>query len=629
MTLYRGQADQTVINAAKTAYTYPTVDYTSFFTGLANVAKFITGKVDAANSRMSTITGFEEEVDKQFWSNNNSEFFGGLKQNMVDASNIMKFNPKWSQKYKDAERIFLGGQEVLNKLKKDEAILEQWIKDVDRGLVDLSAYNDPALISLMADIKLGRTFDESVMFTEDGIQVIGPSGDYILVDELPAIVKKSDGQTTKDFITDQITASITHKTNGTWDERNRHLVLENIKTHLDDVGISNMGSAAFDFEYMTEDGPMSFADYLLKTHPDMKQQFEQWLLDNPGEHDEKNLVAAKHMIALNLWDDDYLMRDEFVEFIEGSLDYQVEGTSTSSHNKNNKNRKNKKNNGSGDDLPDPLENVTNLDGTLYEGDLPGVSAGDVVFSGTEHADLGDNAMYKMVHNDDETGTLMFFDRKNNKWKPSEKSADILLKVKGELFPNVSTTFTDDSVDDGGPIMSGGTITSSTLTSLVETWGKEDGASNLKTYLENNNLIPEGYEIKVRGRYIDVYKDKKWIMNEKDQSIRGGADRTDIINILEALGHKVDKTVTKTKTETKTETKTKTKTSKDFRERDYSSIKTFDGNKFNLDNLHYDSKNKAYYYSPDGTKPKTANDTSTRGHRYLNMFKDSKLLKILK
>ena len=133
MTLYKGQADQTVINAAKTAYTYPTVDYTSFFEGLANVAKFITGKVGAANDRMSTITGFEEEVDKQFWSNNNSDFFGSLKQNMVDASNIMKFNPKWSQKYKDAERIFLGGQEVLNKLKKDEAVLEQWIKDVDRG----------------------------------------------------------------------------------------------------------------------------------------------------------------------------------------------------------------------------------------------------------------------------------------------------------------------------------------------------------------------------------------------------------------------------------------------------------------------------------------------------------------
>ena len=620
MTLYRGQADQTVINAAKTAYTYPTVDYTSFITGLANVAKFITGKVDAANSRMSTITGFEEEVDKQFWSNNNSEFFGSLKQNMVDASNIMKFNPKWSQKYKDAERIFLGGQEVLNKLKKDEAILEQWIKDVDRGLVDLSAYNDPALISLMADIKLGKTFDESVMFTEDGIQVIGPNGDYILVDELPAIVKKSDGRITKDFITDQITTSITHKTNGTWDDRNRHLVLENIKSHLDDVGISNMGSAAFDFEYMTEDGPMSFADYLLKTHPDMKQQFEQWLLDNPGEHDEKNLVAAKHMIALNLWDDDYLMRDEFVEFIEGSLDYQVEGTSTSSHNKNNKNRKNKKNNGSGDDLPDPLENVTNLDGTLYEGDLPGVSAGDVVFSGTEHADLGDNAMYKMVHNDDGTGTLMFFDRKNNKWKPSEKSADILLKVKGELFPNVSTTFTDDSVDDGGRIISGGTITSSTLTSLVETWSKKGGASNLKTYLEDNNLIPDGYRVEVVDRYINVYKGEEWIMNEKDQSIRGGADRTNIINVLEALGHKVDKTVTKTKT--------KTKTPKDFRERDYSSIKTFDGNKFNLDNLHYDSKNKTYYYSPDGTLPKKG-DQTTKGHRYLNMFKDSKLLKILK
>ena len=92
------------------------------------------------------------------------------------------------------------------------------------------------------------------------------------------------------------------------------------------------------------------------------------------------------------------------------------------------------------------------------------------------------------------------------------------------------------------------------------------------------------------------------MNEKDQSIRGGADRTDIINILEALGHKVDKTVTKTKTETKTETKTKTKT------------KT--------------PKSKMYYYSPDGTLPKKG-DQTTKGHRYLNSIKDSKLFKILK
>jgi len=618
MTLYKGQADQTVINAAKTAYTYPTVDYTSFFEGLANVAKFITGKVGAANDRMSTITGFEEEVDKQFWSNNNSDFFGSLKQNMVDASNIMKFNPKWSQKYKDAERIFLGGQEVLNKLKKDEAVLEQWIKDVDRGLVDLSAYNDPALISLMADIKLGKTFDESVLFTEDGIKVVGPNGDYIFIDELPAIVKKSDGRVTKDFFLTEVSKSITAKDNGTWDDQSKYIVMENIKSHIDDVGLNNLGSAAFDFTYRTKDGEMSFADYLIQTHPEMKAQWEQWLLDNPGQHDKDNLVAAKHMVALNIWDDGYLMKDEFLDFLEMSLDYQVGNTKTSSHNKTNNNNKNNTNDDdSGDDFPNQFENVTNLDGTLYEGDLPDVSAGDIIFSGKEHADLGDNSMYKMVHNDDGSGTLMFFDRKNNKWKPSENQTESMMT---ELFPDVPIAFNpDDSVDDGGPIISGGTITSSTLTSLVGMWGNEGGASNLKSYLEDNNLIPDGYRVEVWGgtgnrSVLTVFKGDNKITWEEDQSIRGGgADKTDVINVLEALGHKVSKTVTKTKTKVQ----------------DFSSIKTFDGGKFNPDNLHYDSKNKRWYYSPDGTKPKTANDFSTKGHRYLNPFKDPKLLKLLK
>ena len=342
MSLYKGQADQAVIQAARSAYTMPKpVDYTKFIEGLGEVAEFVIGKIGAVNDRMSTISGFEEDINKQMWSNNNKSFFDDHKKTMVDASNIMKFNPKWSQEYKDAEKTWNAGQGVLDKIKNDEEVLEAWIKSSQRGLIDLSTFNSPALISLMADIKLGKNFDNSVEFTKDGIMVIGLDGDprnKIFINELPQIVAKTDGKETKDFIENSITSGINSKVNGTWNSRSKYTIMENIKSQIDSVGINNMGSAAFDYEYVTELGNMSFADYLFETDSRMKEGFDAYLEENPGKHSNDALKGIKHMIAQNLWDSDLLMKDEFVKFVENSLDFQINEFDANKRNVNNNNR---------------------------------------------------------------------------------------------------------------------------------------------------------------------------------------------------------------------------------------------------------------------------------------------------
>ena len=76
---YQGGADQTVIAAAKAAYTIPEgyvdegVDYTKFIEGMAKLATFITGKVGEANERKSKISGFEEEINKELQNRRNNE----------------------------------------------------------------------------------------------------------------------------------------------------------------------------------------------------------------------------------------------------------------------------------------------------------------------------------------------------------------------------------------------------------------------------------------------------------------------------------------------------------------------------------------------------------------------------
>ena len=346
---YKGGADQTVIAAAKSAYTIPEgyvdegVDYTKFIEGMAKLATFITGKVGEANERKSKISGFEEEINKEFWSANNTDYFTNLKQTMFEASKTMSMSLPFSEKYKDAERIWTNGMASLNALKADETVLEEWIKGVNSAVgPEQSGFNNPMLKSLMAEIQGGSgVFENSIRFTDDGIVVMGPNGEEIDLDELPNITLKTDGSATHDLVNAQITEAITFKTQGNWDDRNRYIVRQNISSFLDKQNRGAIGSAAFDYEHLTADGSISFADYLMETSGELNTQFNAWKETPEGlAANETTLKEMKYQFALNLWDDDLKMKDEYLDFVmDQVLDYQVEGTSVSSNNKQNNNRK--------------------------------------------------------------------------------------------------------------------------------------------------------------------------------------------------------------------------------------------------------------------------------------------------
>ena len=109
---YQGGADATVIQAAKSAYAIPegyhasVWDYKEFVEGVANVAKFVVGKIGAANERMSTIGGIEEGINKEFWSTNNTDYFQDGNVQMKEWSRIMSTSLPFTKAYKDAKRNY-------------------------------------------------------------------------------------------------------------------------------------------------------------------------------------------------------------------------------------------------------------------------------------------------------------------------------------------------------------------------------------------------------------------------------------------------------------------------------------------------------------------------------------------
>ena len=108
---YQGGADATVIAAAKSAYKIPEgyhaskYDYKGYVEGMANIAKFIVGKVNAASERASGISGFEEEINKEFWSANNTGYFTDLKERMSAASKTMNMSLPFTKAYKDQMKL--------------------------------------------------------------------------------------------------------------------------------------------------------------------------------------------------------------------------------------------------------------------------------------------------------------------------------------------------------------------------------------------------------------------------------------------------------------------------------------------------------------------------------------------
>ena len=330
---YKGGADATVIQAAKSAYKIPEgyhaskYDYKGYIEGMANISKFIVGKVNAASERASGVSGFEEEINKEFWSANNTGYFTDLKERMSAASRTMNMSLPFTKAYKDAERNWSNGMASLNKIKKDEATLEEIIKRVKESSgPNQSSWNNPMLKSLMEEINGGTgMFDNSVRFTDDGIVVIGPDGNETLLEDLPNIASKADGLATTDFINKQGNSAIALKSQGQWNDRNKHLMKQGILAHLDAQPSNVIGSAAFDYDHLTKNGSMSFADHLMATSGPFNDAFEEWK-NSEGAigASEKDIQETKMNLAQQLWDDNELMKDEYVNWItDDVLGYQI------------------------------------------------------------------------------------------------------------------------------------------------------------------------------------------------------------------------------------------------------------------------------------------------------------------
>jgi len=340
---YQGGADATVIQAARSAYTIPQGynaspwDYEGYVNGIANLASFVVGKVNAANERASSITSFEDEINKEFWSANNTDYFTDLKGRMAEASKTMNMSLPFTKKYKAAEIVWSNGMASLDKIKKDEAALEVMIKRVKEcSGPNQSSWNNPMLKSLMEEIN-GSTgmFDHSVKFTDDGIVVMGPDGKETLLEDLPNVASKADGLATTDFINKQGNDAITLKANGDWNDRNRHLMKQSLKAHLDAQPTNIIGSAAFDYKHWTKDGEMSFADHLMATSGPYNEAFENWKNGKGGiGASEKVIQETKMSLAQQLWDDNELMKDEFANWLTSDvLGYQIGGTKVKSTSK--------------------------------------------------------------------------------------------------------------------------------------------------------------------------------------------------------------------------------------------------------------------------------------------------------
>ena len=330
---YQGGADATVIAAAKSAYKIPKgyhaskYDYKGYIKGIANISKFIVGKVNAASERASGVSGFEEEINKEFWSANNTGYFTDLKERMSASSKTMNMSLPFTKAYKDAERNWSNGMASLNKIKKDEAALEEIIKRVKESSgPNQSSWNNPMLKSLMEEINGDSgMFDNSVRFTDDGIVVIGPDGNETLLEDLPNIASKADGLATTDFINKQGNDAITLKSKGNWNDRNKHLMKQGLLAHLDAQPSNVIGSAAFDYDHLTKNGSMSFADHLMETSGPFNEAFEDWKnSEGAMGASEKDIKETKMNLAQQLWDDNELMKDEYVNWItDNVLGYQI------------------------------------------------------------------------------------------------------------------------------------------------------------------------------------------------------------------------------------------------------------------------------------------------------------------
>ena len=462
---YQGGADATVIQAVKSASAIPEGyhaspwDYKGYVEGIANIAGFIVSKVNAASERASGVAGFEEGINKEFWNKNNTDYFVDLKQQMNEWSKTMSMSLPFTKAFKDAKRNHDNGMASLTKILEDQVTLEEMIKRVkDCSGPNQSGYNDAALKSLMEEINGGSgMFDNSVRFTEDGIVVMGPDGMETLLEDLQSPASKLDGKATTDIINTQITDAIGFKSKGLWNERNRYLTEQNLRGHLDAQTSNVIGSAAFDYEHYTANGTMSFADHLMATSGPYNEAFEEWKRTGGIGVSERVIKETKMNLAQQLWDDNELMKDEYLNWIMNDvLDFGV------SEQKINKS-------GSGDGGDD------------YSGSHPGDDDGD----GDEGTDWGKNAISK-INKLSARGAQTWGDISGTTGRGTKEEGKLLLNYdgsRGEVIKKLNSEYKDIgfSFSEVGGIVTGDALE-------IKFVNKDTGATHYYSkYLQANNL----------------------------------------------------------------------------------------------------------------------------------------------
>jgi len=110
---------------------------------------------------------------------------------------------------------------------------------------------------------------------------------------------------------------------------------QSLIAHLDAQPSNIIGSAAFDYEHLTENGDMSFADHLMATSGPFNEAFENWKNSDSGIGASKKVIQETKMIlAQQLWDDNELMKDEFADWLTNDvLGYQIGATKVKSTSK--------------------------------------------------------------------------------------------------------------------------------------------------------------------------------------------------------------------------------------------------------------------------------------------------------
>ena len=137
-------ADQTIIQAAKLAYTPPKPDYTGYVKMMGAVSKFIGAKQQLANEQETKLHDFEQDdfsgINSTILTEDNVAYLESLRDNMYGAIKTMKNSLPGTKQYREAQKIYNDGLNNLNQLKNDAQVYTDYSKVVRENKHLISDY---------------------------------------------------------------------------------------------------------------------------------------------------------------------------------------------------------------------------------------------------------------------------------------------------------------------------------------------------------------------------------------------------------------------------------------------------------------------------------------------------------